>query len=85
MDVKGAAFHTYQGDASMFQVHKYMQLDQYEMGYFIEQVALSAASFGVTDEDVLTVAGALMQYFGYQCQPPFAFKNGKIAKQSICT
>ena len=69
----------------MFEVHKFMQLNQYEMGYFIEQVALSAASFGVTDNDVITVAGALMQYFGYQCQPPFAFKDGMIARQSICT
>ena len=35
----------------MYEVHKFMALDSNEVGYFIEQVGLSAKSFGVAEED----------------------------------
>lgn len=47
-----------------------MDLNQYQVGYFIQQVGLSAASFGVTTEDVTAVGMALNKIFGYRCSPP---------------
>lgn len=38
--------------------------------YFIEQVGLAAASFGVATADVEVVGTALMSLFGYRCAPP---------------
>jgi hypothetical protein len=54
----------------MYQVHKFMDLDAYEVGYFITQVGLAAASFGVADEDVTAVGEALIKLFDYKCAPP---------------
>ena len=44
-----------------------MDLDNNQLGYFIQQVGMAAASFGVTDDDVKTVGGALEKLFGYKC------------------
>ena len=65
-----ADFPTYAGDKSMYEVHKYMALDAAQVGYFITQVGLSAASFGVATADVEAVGKALMDLFGYRCAPP---------------
>ena len=46
-----------------------MALDQYQVGYFIEQVGLAAASFGVAKDDVTAVGKALTQLFDYRCAP----------------
>ncbi|CAI6228106.1 unnamed protein product [Periconia digitata] len=50
--------------------HAFMALDPSEVGYFITQVGLSAASFGVAQEDVTAVGEALNKLFGYKCSPP---------------
>jgi len=47
-----------------------MDLDINEVSYFIEQVGLAAASFGVAQSDVQYVGTALMNLFGYNCAPP---------------
>lgn len=60
-----------------------MDLDPAEVGYFISQVGLAAASFGVSSADVQTVGGALMAYFDYACLPPMAITDGPQL-QSIC-
>ncbi|KAI0137462.1 hypothetical protein BJ170DRAFT_62405 [Xylariales sp. AK1849] len=65
-----AGFDAYTADASMYDVHKFMDLNPYELGYFIEQVALSAASFGVAEADLTAVGMALNSLFGYRCAPP---------------
>lgn len=44
-----------------------MALDQYQVGYFIQQVGLSAASFGVATDDVTAVGKALTMLFDYKC------------------
>lgn len=36
-------FDAYTGHASMYEVHKFMALDPYEVGYFITQVGLAAS------------------------------------------
>ncbi|KAI0404254.1 hypothetical protein F4802DRAFT_615842 [Xylaria palmicola] len=63
-------FDAYSGHASMYEVHKFMALDPYEVGYFITQVGLAAASFGVADADVQAVGSALNSLFGHRCSPP---------------
>ena len=61
------SYPAYAGDKSMYDVHKYMGLGAAEVGYFIEQVGLAAASFGVADADVTAVGMALNSLFGYKC------------------
>lgn len=78
-------FSSYQGDASMYQVHKFMDLGPNDMGYFIEQVGLSAASFGVADADVTAVGKALTTLFDYKCEPAeTVIKAQGPQLQSIC-
>ena len=69
----------------MYDVHKFMALDAYQVQYFIHQVGLSAASFGVADADIEYVGHALQGFFGVKCAPetkiiPDAGKE----LQSIC-
>ncbi|KAK6211360.1 hypothetical protein QIS74_10624 [Colletotrichum tabaci] len=62
-------FPRYAGFASMYEVHKFMDLDENELGYFIQQVALAGASFGVAQNDLEAVGMALNQLFGLRCSP----------------
>ncbi|TGO21174.1 hypothetical protein BPAE_0235g00030 [Botrytis paeoniae] len=82
----GAGFPGYSGSASQYNVHKFMDLSDAEVNYFIEQVALSAASFGVSDSDLMIIGYSLQQSFGYRCLPPITIipKQGSQL-QSICT
>lgn len=61
-------FPKYSGH-DMASSHAFMDLDPSEFGYFVTQVGLAATSFGVTTEDVTTVATALNKLFGYRCSP----------------
>lgn len=79
------AFPAYKGDISMYSVHKYMGLDAYEVQYFIEQVGLSAASFGVAQQDIEIVGHALQDAFGFRCARKSQVVPGKKKElQSIC-
>ncbi|KAF3387420.1 hypothetical protein F1880_001370 [Penicillium rolfsii] len=79
-------FAAYMGDASMYEVHKFMVLDPFQMGYFIEQVALSAASFGVATSDIQAVGEALGSLFNYRCAPKTTVIKAQGPQyQSICT
>lgn len=63
-----------------------MVLDPYELGYFITQVGLSAASFGVAESDISAVAMALESLFDYRCAPKMtAIEAQGPQYQSICT
>ncbi|KAI1344133.1 hypothetical protein F5Y15DRAFT_103944 [Xylariaceae sp. FL0016] len=78
-------FDAYTGFPSMYEVHKFMDLDAAEFGYFVQQVGLAAASFGVADADVTAVGMALNSLFGYKCAPPTtAIKAQGPQLQSIC-
>ena len=69
----------------MASVHKFMDLDPYEVGYFIEQVGLSAASFGVSQSDVEYVGMALNKLFNYRCSPNTTVIPAQgPQQQSIC-
>jgi len=62
-----------------------MALDGYQVGYFITQVALSAASFGVATDDITAVGKALAGLFGVRCAPPTVVVPSQGAQlQSIC-
>ncbi|KAK1546635.1 hypothetical protein CPAR01_00602 [Colletotrichum paranaense] len=80
-----AGFPKYSGFASMYEVHKFMDLDQNELGYFITQVAMAAASFGVAQDDLKAVGMALNQLFGMRCSPPTtAIPEQGPQLQAIC-
>lgn len=61
-----------------------MDLDAAEVGYFVQNVGLAAASFGVSSADVATVGSALMSLFGYRCSPAVAITTTDPLLQSIC-
>jgi hypothetical protein len=63
-------FTAYGGEGSMYQVHRFMDLNPAQLGYFITQVALAGASFGVAQSDLMTVGTALGDLFGMRCSPP---------------
>lgn len=63
-----------------------MVLDPYQMGYFITQVGLAAASFGVAESDISAVAMALEKLFDYRCAPKTTVIPAQGAQyQAICT
>lgn len=62
-----------------------MDLDEHEVGYFITQVGLAAASFGVTTEDATAVGTTLGKIFGVRCAPPTPVIPSQGPQlQSIC-
>lgn len=64
---------------------RFMALSNAEITYFITQVGMSAASFGVADSDVTAVGTALKTLFGYRCAPPTTVVPSQGAQlQSIC-
>ncbi|RFU75709.1 hypothetical protein TARUN_6468 [Trichoderma arundinaceum] len=63
-------FPAYGGRASLYQVHKFMALDNAELTYFIQQIALAAQSFGVATSDIEIVGNALSSAFGMRCATP---------------
>jgi len=63
-------FPAYSGEASMYRVHAFMDLNAAQMGYFIQQVALAAQSFGVSQTDVMAVGQSLNSLFNVRCAPP---------------
>jgi len=75
----------YTGSTNMYETHKFMALNHSEVGWFIHNVGLSAASFGVADADVTAVGNALNNAFGYRCAPPASIpKSASPEPQSIC-
>lgn len=78
-------YPAYTGQGSQYSVHKYMALNVYEVTYFIQQVGLSAASFGVATADITAVGTALNNLFGYRCAPPAVVIPSQGAQlQAIC-
>ena len=62
-----------------------MDLDQDQVGYFITQVTLSAASFGVSPADVGLAGLSLSEIFGYRCSSPRTVLPAQGPQlQSIC-
>lgn len=79
-------YPAYAGFPSMFSVHEYMGLGPYEVGYFIEQVGLSALSYGVTMDDVTMIGDTLSSLFNVRCAPNTTIIMAQGATlNSICT
>jgi len=82
----GDGYPAYSGSGSMYSVHKFMDLSYAEVGWFIQQVAYSAASFGVAESDLAGVGKALGDLFDVSCAPPtVVIPTQPAALQSICT
>lgn len=80
-----SGFDAYDGNPSMYKVHKFMNLGKPEMDYFIAQVAMAAASFGVAKDDITAVGKALGDTFNMRCSAPAEVIKGKGAQpQAIC-
>jgi hypothetical protein len=80
-----SGYPAYSGSNNMGDVHKFMDLNPDQLGFFINQVGLSAASFGVTMDDVTTVGMALNSLFGFKCSPPaIVVPNEQAETQAIC-
>ena len=63
-----------------------MNLDPNEVGYFIQQVGLSAQSFGVTPDDITAVANLLTTTFDSKCAAATTIIPSQGAQlQAICT
>ncbi|KAL9104416.1 MAG: hypothetical protein Q9163_000621 [Psora crenata] len=78
-------FPGYAGDSSQTKVHKFMDLDSNQIGYFITQVGLAASSFGVTNADITAVATAVGDAFNMKCALPTIVDPSQGPQlQSIC-
>ena len=76
----------YAGFTSMYNVHKFMNLNTSDIGYFIQEVGYAALSFGVDPNDLVPVAQTLGDLFGQRCTPPISVLGGSVPAelQSIC-
>ncbi|KPM44229.1 hypothetical protein AK830_g2325 [Neonectria ditissima] len=80
-----SGFAAYKGEASMYEAHKFMDLDYSEVTYFITQVAYAAASFGVAEDDIKIVGEALGSIFNVRCAPATTVIKAQGSElQSIC-
>lgn len=80
-----AGFPAYMGVQSQQTVHAFMDLDTAQNSWFIENVGLAAASFGVSQEDIMTVATTLNGTFGYRCAPAVTvIPSAGPVYESIC-
>jgi len=69
----------------MYKVHSFMDLNPAQLGYFIQQVALAGASFGVAQDDLMAVGTALGTTFGLRCSAPATVINSQGPQlQAIC-
>lgn len=79
------AFPAYGGSTSQYSVHKYMYLTTAQNTYFINQVALSAQSFGVASADIAVVGTALNSLFNQRCSANVSVPmSAPAAPQAIC-
>ncbi|KIW13669.1 hypothetical protein PV08_08860 [Exophiala spinifera] len=80
------AFPKYQGVASMYEVHKFMDPDIFESEYFNEQIVLAAQSVGFEDPDVTFTREGLAKTFTARCIPPAVVIPASAGPQlqSIC-
>lgn len=60
-------------------VHKFMNLNQTDIGYFIEQLTVASKYFGFSDEDAQTLDTFMNARYNVRCAPPI---NGQL--YSIC-
>ncbi|KAL3460744.1 hypothetical protein BJX64DRAFT_290052 [Aspergillus heterothallicus] len=85
-----SSFPNYQGRTSMYEVHRYMNLDLTQMNFFITQVRDSAISLGISPTDAAVLVDTLDTSFNTRCSPPaiITSSTGPIADtaelQAVC-
>lgn len=80
-----ATFPAYTGISRMYELHKFMNLTSSQINYFIQQIGLSASSFGVNDDDITTVANLLNSTFNVRCAKAQPVVTSDPELQSICS
>lgn len=84
-----AGFPPYGGVASVFEVHRFMDIDKAENDFFIKQVGLAAGALGVSSADVTIITNLLDTTFNRRCSKPLTIEDGVPAfligtKPSVC-
>ncbi|KAK9446504.1 uncharacterized protein V1518DRAFT_423680 [Limtongia smithiae] len=76
----------YIGKASMYEVHKFMDLNYAELGYFIDQAVRGLLSIGFTVSDAQYINATLNAVFGERCSQPAAIipPSAGPQLQAIC-
>ncbi|TAQ86268.1 hypothetical protein B7494_g5420 [Chlorociboria aeruginascens] len=77
-------FPAYEGRQSMYEVHKYMYIDPFEQGWFVNQLTLAAASIGFSSKDTTIWFNIMTGLFSSRCSPATAVGNEAPQLQSIC-
>ncbi|KAM0452824.1 hypothetical protein ACHAO4_005243 [Trichoderma viride] len=79
------AFPAYAGAASMYQVHKFMDLNYAQNKYFIDQHVVAAESLGFSTEDGKIFSDNLYSIFAVRCGGPTSIiKTQGPQLQSTC-
>lgn len=70
----------------MYEVHKYMDTDKYEWGFFTKQIVDAVASLGFDEADVKYTNDGLYATFGDRCSPPATVipPDAEPELQAIC-
>lgn len=65
---------------------RYMDLDQYQLGFFSKQCTDALSSLGLASSDVAIFGNTLIKFFYTRCAPPVAIPSimAPPEKQSIC-
>jgi hypothetical protein len=71
-----SGFPAYEGVADMFEVHKFMNINNTQMNFFNAQVAGAASKLGVSEEDVGAIGTVLDTLFNQRCIPPLESDDG---------
>ncbi|KAJ3341905.1 hypothetical protein HDU91_000606, partial [Kappamyces sp. JEL0680] len=80
-----AAFADYNGNPSMTDVHRFMNLNKAQISFFNDMVGQAALGFGVTQEDAQAVGSALEGLFNIECGKPKALlPKLQPAQQGFC-
>ncbi|RMZ86040.1 hypothetical protein DV737_g304, partial [Chaetothyriales sp. CBS 132003] len=82
----GDDFPSYKGKASMYEVHKFMDLSYAENSYLIQQFSQSAASLGFSAIDVAKFNSALDFLFTFQGAPSITLIPASAGEQlqAVC-
>ncbi|KAJ9136887.1 hypothetical protein NKR23_g9480 [Pleurostoma richardsiae] len=85
-DIGSTELPAYAGKASMYEVHKYMDLNAAEMGFFIDQATRGLLSIGFTSADAQFVNTTLDKTFNKRCAPaaPVVPADAGPQLQAIC-
>ncbi|EHK41578.1 hypothetical protein TRIATDRAFT_147444 [Trichoderma atroviride IMI 206040] len=79
------AFPAYAGAASMYQVHKFMELSYAQNKYFIDQHVVAAESLGFSSADSKIFSDNLYSIFAVRCGGPTSIIKAQGAQlQSTC-